>query len=152
VTSPSTHAIPPAPAPAPAPAPNLAWLLPGLGVGSPHMMLGALLKRVTHDVWGGHAPEDMYLVSVMPCVRKKGESDRPEFTVGRALYTSPLVTSTRVVVSLIDINGGYAQLTPRRYSSEGGAGMMGTWSPYNGQGCTAAGPWRRGACGTWTRW
>ena len=32
--------------------------------------------------WGGHAPEDVYLVSVMPCVRKKGESDRPEFTVG----------------------------------------------------------------------
>ena len=56
---------------------------------SPHMMLGALLKRVTHDVWGGHGPEDVYLCSVMPCVRKKGES-----MVGFALPGVRLVTRT----------------------------------------------------------
>ena len=50
---------------------------------SPHMMLGALLKRVTRDVWGGHEPEDVFLVSVMPCVRKKASRFAPNTPPGR---------------------------------------------------------------------
>lgn len=60
---------------------------------SPHMMLGALLKRVTHDVWGGLSPQEIYLCSVMPCVRKKGESMKPEFIIGGVRDVDEVVTT-----------------------------------------------------------
>ena len=71
---------------------------------SPHMMLGALLKRVTRDVWGGHEPEDVFLVSVMPCVRKKGESLRPEFAAGGVRDVDEVIT-TRDLGALLRLRG-----------------------------------------------
>jgi NADP-reducing hydrogenase subunit HndD len=57
------------------------------------MMLGALLKRVTRDVWGGHTPEDVYLVSVMPCARKKAESERPQFVTNGVRDVDEVITT-----------------------------------------------------------
>ena len=71
---------------------------------SPHMMLGALLKRVTRDVWGGHEPEDVFLVSVMPCVRKKGESLRPEYATGGVRDVDEVIT-TRDLGALLRLRG-----------------------------------------------
>ena len=54
-------------------------LLPYLSTcKSPHMMLGAVLK----GFWASHAgvpARDVEVVSIMPCVRKQGEADRPWF-------------------------------------------------------------------------
>ena len=45
---------------------------------SPHMMFGALLKAYSQDMFG--VPADrIYVCSVMPCVRKRGESDQVVF-------------------------------------------------------------------------
>jgi len=44
---------------------------------SPHTMLGALVKSFYADR-PGMKPEDMYVVSVMPCTAKKYEIQRPE--------------------------------------------------------------------------
>jgi len=45
---------------------------------SPHMMYGAFIKEYSDELLG--QPSDaVYFASVMPCVRKRGESDRPVF-------------------------------------------------------------------------
>lgn len=47
---------------------------------SPQQMVGAVVK----NIWAqrlGYDPEDVVMVSIMPCVAKKGEADRPEFAV-----------------------------------------------------------------------
>ena len=42
-------------------------------------MYGAFLKEYSQDLFG-HAAKDVYFASVMPCVRKRGESDHAAFT------------------------------------------------------------------------
>lgn len=44
---------------------------------SPHMMMGAVIKSYYAEKKGIN-PEDIYVVSVMPCTAKKFEIDRPE--------------------------------------------------------------------------
>ncbi|KHO62152.1 NAD(P)-dependent iron-only hydrogenase catalytic subunit [Thermoanaerobacter sp. YS13] len=44
---------------------------------SPHMMMGALVKSYYAEKKGLN-PEDIYVVSIMPCTAKKLEIDRPE--------------------------------------------------------------------------
>lgn len=44
---------------------------------SPHMMFGAILKSYYAQTKGIH-PEDIYVVSIMPCVAKKDEKERSE--------------------------------------------------------------------------
>lgn len=46
---------------------------------SPHMMYGAFVKAYS-DKLLGEPPEKVYFTSIMPCVRKRGESDRAAFT------------------------------------------------------------------------
>jgi len=43
---------------------------------SPHMMLGALIKTYYAEKMGWN-PEDVFVVSVMPCTAKKVEIERP---------------------------------------------------------------------------
>jgi iron-only hydrogenase group A len=45
---------------------------------SPHMMYGAVLKEYASE-WLHQPASDVYICSIMPCVRKRGESDRPAF-------------------------------------------------------------------------
>ena len=45
---------------------------------SPHMMYGALVKEYSQQMFGQPA-EALYFCSVMPCVRKRGESDHEAF-------------------------------------------------------------------------
>ncbi|MCL0089928.1 [FeFe] hydrogenase, group A [Dehalococcoidia bacterium] len=46
---------------------------------SPHQMLGALAKKF-YAREQGLSPQDIFVVSVMPCTAKKFEAKRPEFT------------------------------------------------------------------------
>ncbi len=45
---------------------------------SPHMMYGAIVKEYSQDMFS-IPPEEIYLCSIMPCVRKRGESDHDAF-------------------------------------------------------------------------
>jgi iron-only hydrogenase group A len=45
---------------------------------SPHMIYGALIKEYSRDLLGV-TPDHVYLTSIMPCVRKRGESDQECF-------------------------------------------------------------------------
>ena len=45
---------------------------------SPHMMYGAFMKKYSEEILG-HPANKVYFTSVMPCVRKRGESDRQCF-------------------------------------------------------------------------
>lgn len=46
---------------------------------SPQMIMGSIVKRVFSRVIGVE-PSDILMASCMPCVRKQGEADRPQFT------------------------------------------------------------------------
>jgi len=66
---------------------------------SPHMMLGALAKSFfanNIDV----APEDMYMVSIMPCTAKKYEITRPEM-VNNDVPNVDAVLTTRELARMI---------------------------------------------------
>lgn len=45
---------------------------------SPHMMYGAVVKSFSQELFG-RSSNDVYMTSIMPCLKKKGESDREVF-------------------------------------------------------------------------
>jgi len=66
---------------------------------SPHMMLGALVKSY-YAGEAGVLPENMFVVSVMPCTAKKLEIQRPEMQNG-GLPNVDAVLTTRELASMI---------------------------------------------------
>jgi iron-only hydrogenase group A len=70
---------------------------------SPHEMEGALLKTYYAKKMGID-PEDMYVVSIMPCTVKKFESDRPELTEDK-LNDVDAVLTVRELVRLFKMAG-----------------------------------------------
>ncbi len=66
---------------------------------SPHMMLGALVKSYFADKIGVK-PEDMYVVSIMPCTAKKFEITRPEM-VNNGVRNVDAVLTTRELARMI---------------------------------------------------
>lgn len=79
-------------------------LLPNLSsCKSPQQMHGA----VTKHFWGktrGMKPKDIVVVSVMPCVAKKGEKDRPEFSDTEGTPDIDHVLTTREFAKLLRNN------------------------------------------------
>ncbi len=79
-------------------------LLPHLSsCKSPHEMFGAILKNYYAES-KGIKPEDIYVVSVMPCVAKKYEKERPELAVN-GLKDVDAVLTTRELAKLIKRSG-----------------------------------------------
>ncbi len=66
---------------------------------SPHMMLGALIKSYFADKIGVN-PEDIYVVSIMPCTAKKFEITRPEM-VNNGVPNVDAVLTTRELARMI---------------------------------------------------
>ncbi|MCX7718489.1 MAG: NADH-dependent [FeFe] hydrogenase, group A6 [Candidatus Sumerlaeaceae bacterium] len=66
---------------------------------SPHMMLGALAKTY-YAKKIGVAPEDIYVVSIMPCTAKKFEITRPEMLLD-GMPTVDAVLTTRELARMI---------------------------------------------------
>ncbi|MFO7611268.1 MAG: NADH-dependent [FeFe] hydrogenase, group A6 [Clostridia bacterium] len=66
---------------------------------SPHMMLGALAKSYFAEKIGVR-PEDMYVVSIMPCTAKKYEITRPEMVNGGVANVDAVLT-TRELARMI---------------------------------------------------
>ena len=66
---------------------------------SPHEMLGAVIKSYYAET--NHIdPKDIYVVSVMPCVAKKFEAQRPELSNG-GLQDVDVVITTRELARMI---------------------------------------------------
>ncbi|NJE44543.1 NADH-dependent [FeFe] hydrogenase, group A6 [Massilimicrobiota sp. SW1139] len=70
---------------------------------SPHMMLGAMVKSVYAEA-KGIAPRDIYVVSIMPCVAKKGEKQRAENKTSPYQDVDAVLT-TRELAKLIKMFG-----------------------------------------------
>ena len=79
-------------------------LLPHLSTSkSPHMMFGAIVKTYwakKHNV----DPKDIYVVSIMPCIAKKSEIQRPENKTGNYVDVDAVLT-TRELGRLIKLYG-----------------------------------------------
>ncbi|MDD7187400.1 MAG: NADH-dependent [FeFe] hydrogenase, group A6 [Clostridia bacterium] len=79
-------------------------LLPHLSsCKSPHEMFGAILKHYYAER-KGIKPEDMFVVSVMPCTAKKYEKERPELMTD-GLKDVDAVLTTRELAKLIKRSG-----------------------------------------------
>ncbi len=70
---------------------------------SPHMMLGALVKAYFAEKVSVE-PEDMYVVSIMPCTAKKFEITRPEM-VNNGVPNVDAVLTTRELARMIKQSG-----------------------------------------------
>ncbi|NTV89255.1 MAG: 2Fe-2S iron-sulfur cluster binding domain-containing protein [Clostridiales bacterium] len=70
---------------------------------SPHTMMGALIKSY-YAKKIGVAPEDMFVVSVMPCTAKKYEIQRPEMEVDGIRDVDAVIT-TRELARMIKASG-----------------------------------------------
>lgn len=70
---------------------------------SPHEMQGAILKHYYAQKVGVN-PEDMYVVSIMPCTAKKYEKERPELS-HNGLQDVDCVLTTRELAKLIKRSG-----------------------------------------------
>ncbi|MFW5813574.1 MAG: [FeFe] hydrogenase, group A, partial [Fibrobacterota bacterium] len=71
---------------------------------SPQQMFGAVAKSYLADKLG-KKPEDIYVVSVMPCTAKKYEADRPEMIDGGAGQDVDVVLTTRELGRMIRQGG-----------------------------------------------
>ncbi|MCE1247935.1 MAG: [FeFe] hydrogenase, group A [Firmicutes bacterium] len=81
---------------------------------SPQEMLGSLLKTYYAEKEGKN-PEDVFVVSVMPCTAKKFEVKRPEFYKGNVPDVDVVLT-TREMARMIKISGLDFQAMPdQRY-------------------------------------
>lgn len=79
-------------------------LLPHLSTcKSPHMMLGAMVKSYYAKV-KNIDPKDIYVVSIMPCVAKKGEKERPQM-IKDGIKDVDAVLTTRELAKLIKMFG-----------------------------------------------
>lgn len=80
---------------------NYPELLPNLSsCKSPQQMMGSLIKKYYAE-GAGVKPEDVYVVSIMPCTAKKYEAKRPEFSTS-AGPDIDVVLTTRELAKLID--------------------------------------------------
>jgi NADP-reducing hydrogenase subunit HndD len=83
---------------------------------SPHMMYGAVIKEFSDRLFN-LSPDQIYLTSVMPCVRKRGESDQPVFSHDGVRDVDNVIT-TKDLGSLLRLRGiDPAQLEPRVFDS-----------------------------------
>lgn len=109
---------------------------------SPHMMAGTLIKTYFADMLG-RAPQDLSVVSIMPCVRKQGEADRVWFQLDSGAREVDHVLTTRDCAALLKERGlDFGALPADTFDAflglgSGAAALFGT----TGGVSHAAGPW-----------
>lgn len=84
---------------------------------SPHMMLGALVKEYSKEWYGRDDPKDIYLVSIMPCVKKRPESDEKVFQHGDVREIDNVLTTRDVGQLLRMRNIDPTKLEPQNFDS-----------------------------------
>lgn len=84
---------------------------------SPHMMFGAILKSY-YAKTKGIDPKDIYVVSIMPCVAKKGEASREE-NMTDGMKDVDAVLTTRELGRMIKMYGiGFADLIDSEFDQD----------------------------------
>ncbi len=84
---------------------------------SPHQMQGAIIKSYFAQE-KGLDPKDIFVVSIMPCVAKKFEKERPEMEVN-GLRDVDAVLTTRELAKLIKRSGiNFAKLPDEEYDQD----------------------------------
>ncbi len=84
---------------------------------SPHMMLGAMLKSHYAEV-NGIDPKDIYVVSIMPCVAKKGEKERSQM-IKDGMKDVDSVLTTRELAKLIKMFGvDFVNLSDEKFDQD----------------------------------
>lgn len=85
---------------------------------SPHMMYGALVKNYCQELLGQENANNVYFTSVMPCVRKRGESDQECFIHKGGVREIDNVVTTKDVGQLLRMkNINPAELQPMPFDS-----------------------------------
>lgn len=85
---------------------------------SPHMMVGAILKSY-YAKEKGIDPKDIYVVSIMPCLAKKAEKDRPEMQNKDGIRDVDAVLTTRELGSLVKMYGiDFVNLPDEEYDQD----------------------------------
>lgn len=98
---------------------------------SPQMMLGAVIKNYFAEE-AGVTPDKICAVSVMPCVRKQGEADRPWFnTTGLARDVDHVITTVELGKVFVERGIKLQELEPEEFDNplgegSGGALLFGT--------------------------
>lgn len=78
-------------------------------------MYGAVLKKFSKELLGCE-PEEIYMCSVMPCVRKRGESDEPIFRTSNGIRDVDNVITTKDLGTMLQSKGiDPLQLEPMQY-------------------------------------
>ncbi len=95
---------------------------------SPHMMVGAMIKSY-YASQKGIDPKKIYVVSIMPCVAKKGEKERPQM-IRNGIKDVDAVITTRELAKLIRMFGiNFNDLTDGEFDQDlfgeySGAGVI----------------------------
>ncbi len=83
---------------------------------SPHMMLGALCKSYFAEKEGIN-PEDIFVVSIMPCTAKKYEIKRPEMVNGGYPNVDAVLTTRELARMIKDAGVDFANLEDGDFDS-----------------------------------
>jgi len=94
---------------------------------SPQMMMGATVKN-NFTKLSGIAKENLYVVSIVPCIAKIAEADRPEFTHGGIRDVDAVLTSSQLLemvnLKRIDTAEVIPQEFDQPYRQVSGAGIL----------------------------
>jgi formate dehydrogenase major subunit len=94
---------------------------------SPQQMMGATVKN--HFVkWSGLPREDLFVVSIVPCLAKKSEAARPEFAPGGIRDVDAVLTSSELLEMIKIVRLDPSEIVPSQfdepYRQVSGAGIL----------------------------
>lgn len=81
---------------------------------SPHMMMGALVKSYYAEK-KGLSPEDIYVVSIMPCTAKKLEIERPEMQHNGIKDVDAVLTTRELARMIKEMSIDFVNLKDEEY-------------------------------------
>jgi formate dehydrogenase major subunit len=94
---------------------------------SPQMMMGATVKN-HFAKWSGIAKEDLFVVSIVPCIAKKHEAGRPEFAPGGIRDVDAVLTTSELLEMLALARVDTTAVQPAEfdapYTKVSGAGIL----------------------------
>lgn len=99
-----------------------AELLPNVSsCRSPQQMFGSVVKKYYAKKLNKN-PEDIFVVSIMPCVAKKFEAKRPEFVTGGVYDVDAVLTTVEAARMFKESSVDFARLENRAFDNPMGVG------------------------------
>ena len=88
---------------------------------SPQQMFGSMIKRYYADMIEAN-PNDLYVISIMPCTAKKAEAQRPEFVHNEVTDVDLVLTTQEVAAMLKEVGLDLGRLEVQALDSPFGFG------------------------------